>query len=30
VTAQKGFAGTLDGFFPWGFAQSIAKGSVFS
>lgn len=30
VTAQKGLAGTLDGFVPWGFMQSIAKGSVFS
>lgn len=30
VTAQKGVAGTLDGFFPWGFMQAVAKGSVFS
>jgi hypothetical protein len=30
VTANKGIAGTLDGFFPWGFAQSLAKGAVFS
>jgi hypothetical protein len=30
VTASKGIAGTLDGFFPWGFLQSVAKGSVFS
>ena len=30
VTAQKGIAGTLDGFFPWGCLQAIAKGSVFS
>lgn len=30
VTAAKGLAGTLDGFFPWGFLQALAKGSVFS
>jgi hypothetical protein len=30
VTATKGLAGTLDGFFPWGFLQAVAKGSVFS
>jgi len=30
VTATKGLAGTLDGFFPWGFMQAVAKGSVFS
>jgi hypothetical protein len=30
VTAQKGIAGTLDGFFPWGAMQAVAKGSVFS
>ncbi len=30
MTAQKGLAGTLDGFFPWGFLQAVAKGSVFS
>ena len=27
---SKGVAGTLDGFFPWGFTQAVAKGSVFS
>ena len=30
VTATKGLAGTLDGFFPWGAMQAVAKGSVFS
>jgi hypothetical protein len=30
VTATKGFAGTLDGFFPWGAMQAVAKGAVFS
>jgi hypothetical protein len=30
ITAQKGLAGVLDGFFPWGFLQAVAKGSVFS
>jgi len=30
VTAKKGLAGTLDGFFPWGGLQAVAKGSVFS
>ena len=30
VTSTKGLAGTLDGFFPWGFLQSLAKGSVFA
>lgn len=30
VTATKGLVGTLDGFFPWGFMQAVAKGSVFS
>lgn len=30
VTGTKGLAGTLDGFFPWGALQSVAKGSVFS
>ena len=30
VTSTKGFAGTLDGFFPWGAMQAVAKGSVFS
>eukprot|EP01138_Halocafeteria_seosinensis_P002838 gb/GECG01002899.1/.p1 GENE.gb/GECG01002899.1/~~gb/GECG01002899.1/.p1 ORF type:complete len:402 (+),score=43.92 gb/GECG01002899.1/:1-1206(+) len=29
VTGQKGIAGTLDGFFPWGFIQAIFKGTVF-
>ena len=30
VTGKKGIAGTLDGFFPWGMAQAVAKGAVFS
>ena len=30
VTSTKGLAGTLDGFFPWGAMQAVAKGSVFS
>ena len=30
MTGTKGFAGTLDGFFPWGAAQAVAKGAVFS
>ncbi len=28
--ASKGLVGVLDGFFPWGFAQALAKGAVFS
>lgn len=30
ITAQKGLAGLLDGFVPWGALQAVAKGSVFS
>lgn len=30
MTATKGIAGALDGFFPWGFLQSAVKGAVFS
>ena len=30
VTASKGVAGMLDGFFPWGALQAVAKGAVFS
>ena len=30
MTAEKGLAGTLDGFVPWGMAQAVAKGAVFS
>ncbi len=30
VTGTKGLAGTLDGFFPWGLLQAVAKGSIFS
>ncbi len=30
LTAKKGVAGLLDGFFPWGAMQAVAKGSVFS
>ena len=30
IMQHKGLAGTLDGFVPWGMAQCIAKGAVFS
>lgn len=30
LTATKGIAGVLDGFFPWGALQAVAKGAVFS
>lgn len=30
ITAEKGIAGTLDGFVPWGALQCITKGAVFS
>ena len=30
MTASKGIVGTLDGFIPWGMAQAVAKGAVFS
>jgi hypothetical protein len=29
MIAQKGIAGVLDGFFPWGTVQAISKGAVF-
>lgn len=29
VTANKGLAGVLDGFLPWGLLQSLTKGAVF-
>lgn len=30
VTQHKGIVGVLDGFMPWGFAQSVTKGAVFA
>ena len=30
MTANKGLAGCLDGFFPWGAMQATVKGGVFS
>lgn len=30
ITSQKGLIGVLDGFFPWGTVQAVAKGAVFS
>jgi len=29
MVAQKGLVGVLDGYFPWGSLQAIAKGAVF-